>query len=235
MFEYLIFVSLAVSGDGFVSNRTARNARDLVTLDIVGDGRNELVFDLVPNTEEDIQIETHECPPCLCLLDNHDRDNYIVDTHPPAKSSTIKTSRTTSSSTTSTTTTTGSPTTYTTTSTTTTSTTITTTTSHTSTTTTTTITPTTVAPSNINLTNNSTVKKDSHTCDNSDEGKLCLSESCVMAAGTILTSMDRSMDPCDDFYQFACGGWAQRSQSLNMDRFQEGHSLDKLIQHHYSY
>ena len=64
MFEYLIFVSLAVSGDGFVSNRTARNARDLVTLDIIGDGRNELVFDLVPNVEEDIQIEKGKCLLC---------------------------------------------------------------------------------------------------------------------------------------------------------------------------
>ena len=212
MLEYLIFVSLAVSGDGFVSNRTARNARDLVTLDIVGDGRNELVFDLVPNVEEDIQIETHECPPCLCLLDHHGRDNYIVDTHPPAKSSTSTTSTTTSSSTTTTTA-------YTTT------TTITTTTTTTSATT-----ITSTSPPNISSATTETAKEDLHTiCDNLDESKLCLSESCVMAAGTILTSMDRSVDPCDDFYQFACGGWAQRSQSLNMDRFQEGHGLKKLV------
>ena len=52
------------------------------------------------------------------------------------------------------------------------------------------------------------------------ESPVCLSESCVMAAGTILTSLDRSVDPCQDFYQFACGGWAQRSLSLNLDRFQ---------------
>jgi len=210
MLEYLIFVSLAVSGDGFVSNRTARNARDLVTLDIVGDGRNELVFDLVPNVEEDIQIETHECPPCLCLLDHHGRDNYIVDTHPPAKSSTSTTSTTTTSSTTTTTA-------YTTT------TTITTTTTTTSATT-----ITSTSPPNISSATTESAKEDLHTiCDNLDESKLCLSESCVMAAGTILTSMDRSVDPCDDFYQFACGGWAQRSQSLNMDRFR---AIDKRNQ-----
>jgi len=215
MFEYLIFVSLAVSGDGFVSNRTARNARDLVTLDIVGDGRNELVFDLVPNVEEDIQIETHECPPCLCLLDNHGRDNYIVDTHPPAKSSTGTTSTTSTSTTTTAT--------YTAT-TTTTTTTMTTTTTTTSTTTITSTSP----PNIISTSNTEAAKEDLHTlCDNLDESKLCLSESCVMAAGTILTSMDRSVDPCDDFYKFACGGWAQRSQSLNMDRFQ---AIDKRNQ-----
>ena len=49
--------------------------------------------------------------------------------------------------------------------------------------------------------------------------ELCLSESCVMAAGTILSSLDKSVDPCEDFYQFSCGGWEQRSSS-NSDRFQ---------------
>jgi len=48
-----------------------------------------------------------------------------------------------------------------------------------------------------------------------------------MAAGTILNSLDRSVSPCDDFYQFSCGGWAQRSPALNMDRFQ---AIDKRNQ-----
>ena len=76
MFKYMIIVTLAVSGDGFVSNRTTRNARDLVTLDVLGDGRNGMVFDLVSDMDKDITIDTHECPPCLCLLEYHNYNIY---------------------------------------------------------------------------------------------------------------------------------------------------------------
>ena len=37
--------------------------------------------------------------------------------------------------------------------------------------------------------------------------ELCTTKTCVTAAGAILKSMDDAVNPCDNFYQFACGGW----------------------------
>ncbi|KAJ3205582.1 Endothelin-converting enzyme 2 [Entophlyctis luteolus] len=36
---------------------------------------------------------------------------------------------------------------------------------------------------------------------------LCTTKSCVLAAANILTAIDASADPCDDFYRFSCGNW----------------------------
>ncbi|XP_036112837.1 membrane metallo-endopeptidase-like 1 [Molossus molossus] len=38
----------------------------------------------------------------------------------------------------------------------------------------------------------------------------CISPGCVIAAARILQNMDSSKEPCDDFYQYACGGWIRR-------------------------
>ncbi|XP_070365416.1 endothelin-converting enzyme 2 isoform X4 [Equus asinus] len=39
----------------------------------------------------------------------------------------------------------------------------------------------------------------------------CLTEACIQVAGKILESLDRGMSPCEDFYQFSCGGWIRRN------------------------
>ncbi|XP_047583983.1 membrane metallo-endopeptidase-like 1 isoform X3 [Lutra lutra] len=40
--------------------------------------------------------------------------------------------------------------------------------------------------------------------------EICTSPGCVTAAARILQNMDPSREPCDDFYQYACGGWLRR-------------------------
>ncbi|XP_072587169.1 membrane metallo-endopeptidase-like 1 isoform X3 [Vulpes vulpes] len=41
-------------------------------------------------------------------------------------------------------------------------------------------------------------------------GEICTTPGCVIAASRILQNMDPSREPCDDFYQYACGGWLRR-------------------------
>ncbi|CAB3381597.1 Hypothetical predicted protein [Cloeon dipterum] len=40
---------------------------------------------------------------------------------------------------------------------------------------------------------------------------ICTSDECINSANRILTSMNPSVDPCDDFYQFACGGYINKN------------------------
>ncbi|XP_072033755.1 endothelin-converting enzyme 2-like isoform X3 [Amphiura filiformis] len=36
---------------------------------------------------------------------------------------------------------------------------------------------------------------------------VCLTEACVIISSNVLSSMDKSIDPCDNFHQYSCGGW----------------------------
>ena len=40
--------------------------------------------------------------------------------------------------------------------------------------------------------------------------KTCTSMECVKTAASLLNAMDLTADPCEDFFQFACGTWVKR-------------------------
>jgi len=40
---------------------------------------------------------------------------------------------------------------------------------------------------------------------------VCLTKACVKTAAELIEAMDESMDPCSDFYQFACGGFIEKT------------------------
>ncbi|KAL4221845.1 Membrane metallo-endopeptidase-like 1 [Mactra antiquata] len=47
--------------------------------------------------------------------------------------------------------------------------------------------------------------------DKDTETEVCLTPGCAMAAARIIENLDTSIEPCDDFYQFACNGWKRKN------------------------
>uniref|UniRef100_A0A8C5EV59 Endothelin-converting enzyme 1 n=1 Tax=Gouania willdenowi TaxID=441366 RepID=A0A8C5EV59_GOUWI len=40
---------------------------------------------------------------------------------------------------------------------------------------------------------------------------LCLTEPCITVASAVMGALDRTVDPCHDFFNFACGGWVKKN------------------------
>ena len=45
--------------------------------------------------------------------------------------------------------------------------------------------------------------------------RICEKPDCTIAAAEIINAMDESQDPCEDFVEFACGGW-KKSNPVNI-------------------
>ncbi|CAF1085312.1 unnamed protein product [Rotaria sordida] len=41
---------------------------------------------------------------------------------------------------------------------------------------------------------------------------LCLNPYCIKAANYLVDSLDQSVEPCEDFYQFVCGTWIKNNR-----------------------
>ncbi|XP_041983759.1 endothelin-converting enzyme homolog isoform X2 [Aricia agestis] len=44
-----------------------------------------------------------------------------------------------------------------------------------------------------------------------EHSDVCLTGSCIYTASEVIRALDESQDPCNDFYEFACGGWIKNN------------------------
>uniref|UniRef100_A0AC35U4W4 Neprilysin n=1 Tax=Rhabditophanes sp. KR3021 TaxID=114890 RepID=A0AC35U4W4_9BILA len=64
--------------------------------------------------------------------------------------------------------------------------------------------------------------------------EVCLSTGCIRTASVILSSMNASADPCDDFYEYACGSWMKNNpipdDAPSVSNFENlGHDLELAL------
>ena len=43
------------------------------------------------------------------------------------------------------------------------------------------------------------------------QSSVCLTPECVKLSAMVLSGLDETIDPCEDFYNFSCGNWVQNT------------------------
>ncbi|XP_067658960.1 neprilysin-1-like [Haliotis asinina] len=61
---------------------------------------------------------------------------------------------------------------------------------------------------------------------------MCLTKECIQHVNQVLTRLNRSADPCEDFFEYSCGGWV-RSHTIPDDRssYDTLSHLHDVVQH----
>ncbi|CAF4138244.1 unnamed protein product [Adineta steineri] len=57
--------------------------------------------------------------------------------------------------------------------------------------------------------------KNKTTTETIENNELCVTPYCVKAANYLIESIDETVEPCEDFYQFVCGTWIKNSRTPN--------------------
>ncbi|CAF1180125.1 unnamed protein product [Adineta steineri] len=50
------------------------------------------------------------------------------------------------------------------------------------------------------------------TTETNGNNELCVTSYCVKAANYLIESIDETVEPCEDFYQFVCGTWIKNNR-----------------------